>query len=349
MKINDEGTSNAAYWHERAMKAEARLAEQDVQLKSYDVLRRAVNESTNECGPDCDDHGHADDCPALSPSSWLEDQQRKIDALEARLAEEESAHRVTAGIFASTLVRADAAEARIKPLEETVAAQYAHNVLLEVRLQKVMARCADLLDEDQFNELDAMTRATVQVTPDGGNRQLADCERQRDRGMFCLMEMMQAYERRIRSACTTPEQLAAKPWECAEYIKAARYMVACKAEIDAGRLVTMSEQNATPVNQWQPIETAPKQRKIIVHYLNPLGKHRTVMACYYGEKSLEMHDDYDDVGTFDEESGTLFADAGWYEEHDSDDPILPLGGVPTHWMPLPPPPVITLTVTGEQK
>jgi hypothetical protein len=183
-----------------------------------------------------------------------------------------------------------------------------------------------------------------QVTPDGGNRQLADCERQRDRGMFCLMEMMQAYERRIRSACTTPEQLAAKPWECAEYIKAARYMVACKAEIDAGRLVTMSEQNATPVNQWQPIETAPKQRKIIVHYLNPLGKHRTVMACYYGEKSLEMHDDYDDVGTFDEESGTLFADAGWYEEHDSDDPILPLGGVPTHWMPLPPPPVITLTV-----
>ena len=30
----------------------------------------------------------------------------------------------------------------------------------EARLQKIMARCADLLDEDQFNELDAMTRAT---------------------------------------------------------------------------------------------------------------------------------------------------------------------------------------------
>jgi len=28
-------------------------------------------------------------------------------------------------------------------------------------LQKIMARCADLLDEDQFNELDAMTRTTV--------------------------------------------------------------------------------------------------------------------------------------------------------------------------------------------
>mgnify|MGYP000025139041 CR=1 FL=1 len=104
MKINDEGPSNAAYWHERAMKA------------------------------------------------------------EARLADEEGAHRVTARIFASTLIRADAAEARIKPLEETVAAQYAHNVLLEVRLQKIMARCADLLDEDQFNELDAMMRTTVTVT-----------------------------------------------------------------------------------------------------------------------------------------------------------------------------------------
>ena len=31
-------------------------------------------------------------------------------------------------------------------------------------LQKIMARCADLLDEDQFNELDAMTRTTVTVS-----------------------------------------------------------------------------------------------------------------------------------------------------------------------------------------
>jgi hypothetical protein len=37
----------------------------------------------------------------------------------------------------------------------------------EARLQKIMARCADLLDEDQFNELDAMARAT-DPTPGGG-------------------------------------------------------------------------------------------------------------------------------------------------------------------------------------
>ncbi len=38
------------------------------------------------------------------------------------------------------------------------------NLWLEIRLKKIMARCADLLDEDQFNELDAMTRATDSAT-----------------------------------------------------------------------------------------------------------------------------------------------------------------------------------------
>lgn len=32
MKINDEGTSNAAHWYERAMKAESRLAEAEALL-----------------------------------------------------------------------------------------------------------------------------------------------------------------------------------------------------------------------------------------------------------------------------------------------------------------------------
>ena len=37
----------------------------------------------------------------------------------------------------------------------------------EARLQKIMARCADLLDEDQFNELDAIVRATVSASVEG--------------------------------------------------------------------------------------------------------------------------------------------------------------------------------------
>ena len=51
-----------------------------------------------------------------------------------------------------------------------------------------------------------------------------DYDRHLSRGMFVLMEMMQAYERRVRSDCTTPEQIAAKPWECMEYLRAAEYL-----------------------------------------------------------------------------------------------------------------------------
>lgn len=35
MKINDEGTSNAAHWYERAMKAESRLAEAQEELAQW--------------------------------------------------------------------------------------------------------------------------------------------------------------------------------------------------------------------------------------------------------------------------------------------------------------------------
>lgn len=86
---------------------------------------------------------------------------------------------------------------------------------------------------------------------------------------------------------------------------------------------------------WQPIETAPKMRKVIVHYLNALGKHRTVMACYYLANALEMDDDYAEVGTYDEVTGNSYAPEGWYEEHDSDNPIMRLEGDPDSWMPLP--------------
>ena len=104
----------------------------------------------------------------------------------------------------------------------------------------------------------------------------------------------------------------------------------------AAALRDMPTDNKTSV--WHPIDSAPKMRKVIVHYLNELKRHRVVLACYYKANSLEMHDDY---GWVQESSGDgyEFAPAGWYEEHDSDNPIMPLGGDPTHWMELPTPPL----------
>lgn len=81
-------------------------------------------------------------------------------------------------------------------------------------------------------------------------------------------------------------------------------------------------------SEWRPIEAAPKGRKLIAGYPNRLGKWRTVMACYYDDETLPMHDSY--MG--DKE----FADAGWYEVCENDDEAIHLTETePTHWMELP--------------
>lgn len=91
---------------------------------------------------------------------------------------------------------------------------------------------------------------------------------------------------------------------------------------------------------WQPIETAPEMRKVMVSYVNVLGKRRCVLACYYLANSLEMHDDYAEVGTYDDATGNSYAPEGWYEEHESEHPIMRLEAEPTHWMPMPAAPTV---------
>ena len=87
------------------------------------------------------------------------------------------------------------------------------------------------------------------------------------------------------------------------------------------------------MSEWQPIETAPKNRKVLAAYQNTLGKWRIVTACYHTE--LDWSDDHDLSA---EESE--FAPAAWYEESDSADSIYPTSAPPTHWMPLPAPPAL---------
>jgi hypothetical protein len=45
----------------------------------------------------------------------------------------------------------------------------------------------------------------------------ADTRRLAEKLYIALRAMMGAYERRIRSLCETPEELARKPWECMEW------------------------------------------------------------------------------------------------------------------------------------
>ena len=53
------------------------------------LLKKAVNDSADECGPDCDDYAHGESCPACDPAKWLVDQQVEIERLRSRLAEAE--------------------------------------------------------------------------------------------------------------------------------------------------------------------------------------------------------------------------------------------------------------------
>jgi hypothetical protein len=84
---------------------------------------------------------------------------------------------------------------------------------------------------------------------------------------------------------------------------------------------------ATGDTAWLPIERAPKGRKLIVGYWNPLGNWRSVMGCYYLDGTLESETD---------ESG--FAPEGWYEETEAYEYLMPMGQEPTHYQPLSAPP-----------
>ena len=81
------------------------------------------------------------------------------------------------------------------------------------------------------------------------------------------------------------------------------------------------------VAAWRDISTAPLGYKIIAGYWNALGHWRTITARYYTSGTLDLSDDAPET-----EDG--FAPAGWYEESDTHETLLPCT-TPTHWMPLP--------------
>ena len=99
---------------------------------------------------------------AVTQSNWQARTNNELNMLQRKLAdiEAERALLVTRAENAEAALVAEVAKNGRHAMRVTIAQ-------LEARLQKVMARCADLLDEDQFNELDAIASSAsgVQYKP----------------------------------------------------------------------------------------------------------------------------------------------------------------------------------------
>jgi DNA phosphorothioation-dependent restriction protein DptG len=95
------------------------------------------------------------------------------------------------------------------------------------------------------------------------------------------------------------------------------------------------------MSEWQPIETAPSGKAVLISYLNSCGNRRTVKAVKFGQYECAANYDSDDFAEYCEEKDEYFCPAGWYEQIDNWDEyssVKVYQGEPTHWMPLPAPP-----------
>ena len=97
--------------------------------------------------------------------------------------------------------------------------------------------------------------------------------------------------------------------------------------IDAAHTIAALEAQLAE-RKWRPIESAPKDKLILISLRRKHGTRVTVRACWYGENELENPDYIE----------TEYAPSGWYESSAESEHCDALNGEPTHWMPLPQPP-----------
>lgn len=92
------------------------------------------------------------------------------------------------------------------------------------------------------------------------------------------------------------------------------------------------------MSEWQPIESVPKSRAVLVYYKNSAGKGRTIKARFVPrftqESSGEVSEDCDE---YLEGKDTYYLLEGWYEQIDNWDDYAEVfvHKTPSHWMPLP--------------
>lgn len=133
---------------------------------------------------------------------------------------------------------------------------------------------------------------------------------------------MTKLEQAARQALEALEAETHPDWDCNSYHPK------ISSAIEALREALEAAPQPAAVGQepvvWQPIDTAPNGKIVLVHYKNRLGNGRTMRARYHLSETLESDNT---------ESG--WADEGWYEESEAYEYLMPLEGTPTHWMPLP--------------
>jgi len=98
----------------------------------------------------------------------------------------------------------------------------------------------------------------------------------------------------------------------------------CAVPIEVARNLILEERS------WQPIDTAPKNKTILLGYKNECDKWRTVRGQWFDQSYIDENwDECDDTSDME----------GWYETSVESDDIPNCWKIrPTHWMPLPPAP-----------
>ena len=101
----------AEYTLTLADERDAAIAERDKIKADHDGLVRAVNESADDCTPECDRYGHRDGCKTHSPATWVIALQAERDKIATERLE-----------YAKALLRRESAMTGVIPADrDTVA------------------------------------------------------------------------------------------------------------------------------------------------------------------------------------------------------------------------------------
>lgn len=97
------------------------------------------------------------------------------------------------------------------------------------------------------------------------------------------------------------------------------------------------------LGSWVPVveRMPPSGAVVLVAYRNERGEWRRIRAQWIAAKSVEAGCD-SEIGEYDEATDTYYDPEGWYESINNWDDysaVMVYEGQPSHWMPLPAPPI----------